>query len=291
MSHAALIAIACCCGSGETDCYCGTLCVGCTETDPDPCAPDPLPTACVSMAAWATHFDGLPGTGSGALIPINGAVYFFDGTTSPCVDRAVGDEIDWESATKADECPETCPHESAIITWSGSATYAGACCYDSFTDTSTYTNTWTATHTLKTSDPISLSIDGLCVGSAVETTDIEYISDIGSACPGNPTLAEDPTTINYRLSFALERDTTDCVWRITVSSSAVLGGLTTTAWSLTFEAPLSLCPPIAGWTLNGAASTYPIAVMDPDCSDLGGGVTANPTVTAFTEGSVSIAFV
>lgn len=88
-----------CCPCG--DCYDGVLCESCLE----PCAiTQPAATVQVSAREWLNNYDDLPGTGSGAVVYVNGAWYFFDGTTSTCSTRAA--EVDWTISFKADECPD-----------------------------------------------------------------------------------------------------------------------------------------------------------------------------------------
>lgn len=292
MSHPVLPAVACCCAGGgggpRGDCYCGTLCVGCRDiSESELCTPDPLPSVCIAADEWGAHFGDLPGTGSGALLPIDGQMYYFPGTTTVCEDPVDASAIDWDSGYRVDECPETCPHTTVRITWSGSVTYEGICCYDADLGWSEYTNAWSSTQTAKTSPDLDIAVDGACADPQ-GLTDLEYPSSLGSTCVDG--LVDPSTGVNHRLRFRLTKDYTDCVWVIRVEASGSLAGGTYVFWSMRYTAPISVCPPTTGWTHDVSGSTYPGSYgVSPDCdvpewaSSVG--------VSAFSAGGVSLEFV
>ena len=85
-------------------CYCGTLCTPCLE----PCevVEQPSATACISKREWDNNIDSVTaGSGSGWVIWVNGAYYFFDGTLSSC-DTPRASSVDWLISFRADECPD-----------------------------------------------------------------------------------------------------------------------------------------------------------------------------------------
>jgi len=89
-----------CCPCG--DCYVGTLCTPCLEPCDD--VAQPAATVHISAREWDLHAADVPGTGTGWVVYVNGAWYFFDGTTATCETRA--SDIDWLIAFRADECPD-----------------------------------------------------------------------------------------------------------------------------------------------------------------------------------------
>jgi len=89
-----------CCPCG--DCYVGTLCTPCLEPCDD--VAQPAETVYISAREWGLHADDVPGAGSGWVIYVGGAWYFFDGTTATCETRA--SDIDWLISFRADECPD-----------------------------------------------------------------------------------------------------------------------------------------------------------------------------------------
>lgn len=102
-----------CCPCG--DCYDGVLCEPCLS----PCVDvaQPAATVQISEREWLNHIDDLPGTGSGAVIFVNGAWYFFDGTTSACSARA--STIDWSISYRADDCPDFGVSLNIIVPFTG----------------------------------------------------------------------------------------------------------------------------------------------------------------------------
>ena len=99
MSTAAVVASTCC---RECECYCGTLCAQCGYS----CVAVDA-TACISKEEYEANVGSLPGTGSGAVISVGGAYYFFDGTTAACTGRINSNSVDWDISFLADACPET----------------------------------------------------------------------------------------------------------------------------------------------------------------------------------------
>lgn len=265
-----------CCWTVDAECYCGTACVGCSST----CTPSPA-NVCISQLVWDTNIGDVTGTGTGLLVAIGGIWYFFDGTLGTCVDVANPRDIDWESAIRADECPSEC-ERSITITWTGSVTYGIACCVaiPGPPDQYFYDASGTGTQTAKTSPTMDLSG---CLNQN-ENTALEYMvagTECGELFVGN---VEDE---NFRLNFRLRRDETNCLWEARVSGGGTLQGYVPneaagTGWFLYFTAPLSLCPPTSGWTLDETLTTLPV-VQAADCD-------ATAYVTAFTVGTVTITF-
>ena len=102
-----------CCPCG--DCYRGTLCTPCIE----PCDGEAQPpeTVYISAREWGLHADDVPGSGSGWVIYVGGAWYFFDGSTTTCEGRA--SDIDWLIAFRADECPDFSIGVDIVVPFSG----------------------------------------------------------------------------------------------------------------------------------------------------------------------------
>lgn len=101
-----------CCPCGN--CYRGTLCESCLA----PCdIEQPSPVAYITAAQWLEHIDDLPGTGSGAVVWVDGAWYYFDGSTVACQSRA--EQIDWTISFRADACPDYSVSLDIIVPFSG----------------------------------------------------------------------------------------------------------------------------------------------------------------------------
>ncbi len=102
-----------CCPCG--DCYRGTLCTPCIE----PCDGETQPpeTVYISEREWGLHAADVPGSGSGWVIYVGGAWYFFDGSTTTCEGRS--SDIDWLIAFRADECPDFSIGVDIVVPFSG----------------------------------------------------------------------------------------------------------------------------------------------------------------------------
>ena len=278
MPRQAIVAAACCFTCTDA-CYCGSLCdsgcsASCSEGDAN---------VCIAAAEWDAHIGDVGGIGTGVLIQVNGLWYFFDGTTGDCVNVAAARNIDWESATLADECPSECDR-SLTITWTGSAAYEGICCEIVILATWNYTQPWTATHTNKTSPEMTL--DSGCLDQNEDTAD-EGVS-LGTAC-GESGLVDSSAITNY-LNFRLERDTVNCLWIIRINGQGAAdlcpNEAAGTGWLLVFTAPLSLCPPTTGWALDEALSTLP-TVGTATCDEIS---VTDTICTEFTVGTVTIVY-
>lgn len=103
-----------CCPCG--DCYEGTLCDSCLA----PCADvdQPAATAQISAAQWDLYAADVPGTGTGWVIWVNGAYYFFDGTTTTCSIPRVN-SINWDISYRADSCPDFSASVDVVIPFVG----------------------------------------------------------------------------------------------------------------------------------------------------------------------------
>lgn len=277
MPRDAVIASICCC-TGDAECYCGTACVGCESV----CAPTPS-NVCISQLVWDDHIGDVPGTGTGLLVSINEVWYFFDGTLSTCANVANPRDIDWASATRADECPAECARE-ITMEWTGSVTYGIACCVATpgTPDQYYYDAEGTGSQSVKVSPTMDLSG---CFDQNKNTA-LEYMV-AGTPCGESYLLnVEDE---NFRLNFRLQRDETNCLWIAQVRGGGTMQGQVPneaagTGWELQWTAPLSVCPPTTGWTLDEANSTLPVE-QAADCDNAGGGY-----VTSFSVGSIIVTY-
>ncbi len=180
------------------------------------------------------------------------------------------------------ECGE-CP--PVVITWSGSAAYAGICCVTEDGGFSVALNCWTftANHDIKESPAFT----DLCAASAQKVTAFSEPS-IDTECEADACLFDASVSLGVRLRFRLFRGETE--WAIVIESSGDIPSLAPnevggTGWSLRWTAPISTCPPASGWTWDEDGSTLPIVgtvTCDPPYDNTGVGV------TSFSVGSVSV---
>ena len=265
----------CCCG--DLTCYCGTRCVGCESA----CTPSRV-SWCITEAVWDANIGSVAGTGTGLVIQVSGVWYYFDGTTGECTSIAPEESLDWTTAFRSNECPAGC-NKSFTLEWSGSVTYGIACCVaiPGTPDQYYYDKAGTGTQSEKESPTMTLDDDCL---DQNENTALEYM--VGGATCGESYLlnVEDE---NFRLNFRLFREEDNCLWRIRVSGGGTVPAnvpneAAGTGWRLEWTAPLSLCPPTSGWSLDESSSILPIE-QTPDCDNAGAGY-----VTEFTVGGISV---
>lgn len=277
MTRQAIVA-ATCCFTCEDACYCGTLCVGCASS----CV-EGDENVCMSAAEWDGNIGDVPGTGSGLLVEIGGLWYFFDGASGDCANVVAPRLIDWDSAYRADECPDGC-ERTLTITWTGSVSYSIPCCVAIPGPPDQYYFDSAGTGTQSAKESPEMTLDSSCLDQN-ENTDLEYMV-AGDSC-GESYLSE-MSAQNFRLNFRLERDDVDCVWVIRVRGGGTVPGnvpneAAGTNWELRWTAPLSLCPPESGWTLDEAGSTLPLEIGSGCDWPFG-------FVTEFTVGTVSVGF-